>query len=256
MKALILAAGRGKRLMPYTSKMPKPLVNVQGRPLLDYILLGLRKADISDAVIVVRHLGDQIMERYGDGTSMELRIEYVRQDGYEGTGSAVLAAAGILAGQHFLLLWGDVLMDVRNYRRIREAYYTATCDLLSGLNWLDDLRGGAAVSVQGDRIIGIEEKPTERLQDQHWNQAGLFVCGQAIFSALGECSLSPRGEIEFTSAVERLIANQRDVRWMPIEGFWSDVGTPEALERLEAGPPIFDLLSLSTQGFDKGKARR
>ena len=242
MKAIIAAAGRGKRLMPLTAEIPKPLIPIQGTPLLEYLLRGLRWAGVSEAVIVVRYVGEKVRQVFGGGSAIGIKLDYAWQTGPDGTGSALLAAENLVGEEPFMLLWGDVLMDPENYRRIQAAYSANPCDLLSGLNWLDDPSTGAAVYVDGDRIVDIEEKPDSAGARTHWNQAGLFVCTKEVLAAVRACGLSPRGEIEFTSAVQRLISSGRNVRWMPVEGFWSDVGTPEALARLTADPAVKHLL--------------
>lgn len=236
MKAVIVAAGRGKRLMPLTSNCPKPLLLVQGRPILDYLLDGLKRASVHEVIIVVRYLGEKIRAYYHDGSNIGMKIEYAWQDGPDGTGSALLAAASLLGKDPFMLLWGDVLMDPINYVRILSQFEQHPCDLLSGLNWLEDPSSGAAVFVEGNRIVAIQEKPPAGQTGSHWNQGGLFVCTKAVIAAARRCGLSPRGEIEFTSAVENLIASGADVQWIPIKGFWTDVGTPEIITSLNNDP--------------------
>lgn len=242
MKAVIVAAGRGKRLMPLTADTPKPLLPIHGTPLLEYLLRGLRWSGIKDVVIVVRYLGEKIIEKYGDGSRLDMRIEYAWQEGPDGTGSAALSAEKYAGVEPFMLLWGDVLMSPENYRRIQGLYTVHPCALLSALNWLDDPSTGASVMVDGERLISIEEKPAPGTARSNWNQAGLFICTQAMLTTLHECGLSPRGEIEFTSGVQNLLDGGQDVRWMPLEGFWSDVGTPELLAYLNLESAAADLL--------------
>lgn len=242
MKAVIVAAGRGKRLMPLTSNCPKPLLQVRGRPILDYLLHGLKRAGIYEVIIVVRYLGEKIMAYYHDGLNLGMKIEYAWQDGPDGTGSALLAAASLLDKDPFMLLWGDVIMDPINYIRILHQFEQTQCDLLSGLNWLEDPSSGAAVFVEGNRIVAIYEKPPAGQAGSQWNQGGLFVCTEAVITAARKCGLSPRGEIEFTSAVQNLIASGADVQWMPIEGFWTDVGTPEIIASLNTDPCFPEIL--------------
>lgn len=243
MNAVVVAAGRGTRLRPLTDQIPKALIPIKGVRLMDYILRGLSESGVGEVLLVIRHLGDMIREAYG-GSAFGIRLNYVEQGEVGGTGAALLAAEGLIAptdrgarsggNEPFMLLWGDILTDPMNYRRILEKYAGHPCDLLSMLNWMDDPCAGASVETEGDRITRIEEKPPPGKAASHWNQAGLFICKSAIFDAARECGLSPRGEIEFTAAVQRLIEQGKDVRWLPLEGFWSDVGTPEALERLNA----------------------
>jgi dTDP-glucose pyrophosphorylase len=238
LKAVIVAAGRGKRLMPLTADRPKPLVHVCGHPILDYLLYGLKQAGIYNAVIVVRYLGEQIIDYYGNGSKVGMALEYAWQEGPDGTGSALLAAVPYVGDLPFMLLWGDVLMDPINYSRILHRFKERPCALLSGLNWVDDPTSGAAVFVEGNRIVGITEKPPAGQANTHWNQAGLFICTEAVIEAVKACGLSSRGEIEFTSAVQILISSGADIQWLPIEGFWSDIGTPETVAFLNANPHL------------------
>ena len=224
--------------MPLTADTPKPLLPLQSVPLLTYLLKGLKMCGIREAVIVIRYLGEKIIEAFGDGSELGMSLEYAWQTGHNGTGSAVLAASELVGDEPFLLTWGDVLMDPENYRRILGAYADHPCDLLSGLNWLDDPSTGASVSVDSDRIISIVEKPPVGTARSNWNQAGLFICTKHVLDAMRASELSPRGEIEFTSGVQILLADGRDVRWSPVEGLWSDVGTPEALAYLNESPDV------------------
>ena len=242
MKAVIIAAGRGKRMMPLTGEIPKPLVPIRGTPLLEYSLRGLRWAGILHVLVVIRYLGERIQEAYGDGSALGMKLDYAWQTGPDGTGSALLAAEELLGDEPFMLLWGDILMDPENYVRIQKAHMSYSCDLLSTLNWVEDTSNGAAVYARGDRITGIEEKPAPGSARTHWNQAGLFVCTKDIFAAVRKSGVSTRGELEFTSGVQTMIKGGRDVRWMRLGGFWSDVGTPEALDRLQEEPAVAALL--------------
>ena len=244
MKAVIVAAGRGKRLMPLTAHTPKPLLRVHGVPLIQYLLHGLRSARVKEVVIVIRYLGERIREALGDGSVLGMKISYVEQVGPDGTGSAALSVEDAVGDEPFMLLWGDILMHPSNYTRIQDVYREHPSDLLSTLNWLDDPSSGASVCVDGDRITSIIEKPPADCPPSHWNQAGLFVCTRGVFAALHEIGLSPRGEIEFTAGVQRMIEKGLDVRCMliPRGDFWSDVGTPEILAALNAEADVRGLL--------------
>lgn len=241
MRAVIAAAGRGKRLMPLTADTPKPLLPVQGVRLLDYLLRGLKWAGVTEVTLVVKYLSEMIQNTYSR-EDFGMKIECVNQSGPDGTGSALLAAEEAVGSDPFMLLWGDVLMDPWSYRRILDAYATRPSSLLSALNWLDDPSTGASVCTDGARITSIQEKPPPGTARSNWNQAGLFVCTREVIAALKECGLSPRGEVEFTSGVQRLIEKGLDVRWMPLSGFWSDVGTPELLDRLNSRQEVAALL--------------
>lgn len=244
MKAVIVAAGRGKRLMPLTADTPKPLLQVHGVPIIEYLLRGLRASGVTDIIIVVRYLGEKIKEHYGDGNSLGLHITYVDQSEVMGTGAALLSVEDVVGDEPFMLLWGDILMDPGEYRRIREWFEERPCDLWSTLNWMADPSSGASVVAEDGHIVSITEKPAPGSAPSNWNQAGLFVVTRAMFAAMRACPLSERGEIEFTAGVQRLLDEGKEVRCMflPRDGFWSDVGTPEVLAALNADPRVRELL--------------
>jgi N-acetyl-alpha-D-muramate 1-phosphate uridylyltransferase len=111
MKAMILAAGRGNRMRPLTDRTPKPLLEVGGRPLIQYHLEHLAAAGIHDIVINHAHLGEQIEHRLGDGRRYGVRIRYsVEQTALE-TGGGIFKALPLLGPEPFLVINGDIWSD-------------------------------------------------------------------------------------------------------------------------------------------------
>ena len=112
MKALVLAAGYGERLRPLTDSIPKPLVEIGGRPLIHYPLLLLRSADIHEVAINVHHLADKIEAAVGRGDELGLTITYSPEPILLGTGGPLLPLRGYFADEPFLILNGDTIMDL------------------------------------------------------------------------------------------------------------------------------------------------
>ena len=112
MKAMLLAAGYGKRLKPLTDKIPKPLIEVNGKPLIDYALIGVRDAGIKDCVINLCYKGEMIADYVGTGDKWGLRVQYSREQDMLGTGGGVLNALPLLGDETFLLLNCDLVHDV------------------------------------------------------------------------------------------------------------------------------------------------
>ncbi len=111
MKAMILAAGRGKRMQPFTDTLPKPLLLVGDKPLLAYHLLALAKIGIQEVVINLSHLADRVQQNIGDGSDYNLRIHYsVEQPALE-TGGGILQALPLLGPDPFLVVSGDIWTD-------------------------------------------------------------------------------------------------------------------------------------------------
>jgi NDP-sugar pyrophosphorylase family protein len=113
MRAMILAAGKGTRLRPLTESMPKPLVEVAGRPMIAFPLQLLRQAGVHEVVINLHHLGRQIRAALGDGTRYGVRIRYSEEDPILDTGGAIEAARAFLQNDTFVVANADVVIDLR-----------------------------------------------------------------------------------------------------------------------------------------------
>ena len=111
MKAFILAAGKGKRLKPITNNIPKPLIEIKGKPLLEWNLIKLRSAGIKEIVINLHYLGDQIVDYFGNGKKLDLKINYSFENRLLGTGGALIQGKNFLNDSPFLLISGDLWTD-------------------------------------------------------------------------------------------------------------------------------------------------
>ena len=236
--AVLLAAGRGKRLGALTSDTPKPMLDIAGAPLISHIVDVLAGAGLERFVIVTGYLSEQIeawAKLYGR-ESPRIAIVTVRQPELNGTGGAIVAAKPHLASENrFIFGWGDILMDRANYPRFVDHARNDEYDLLLAVNRVKDPFRGAAVYVDAHMIVErIDEKPARGTAKTEWNNAGLFATGQMIFEYLERLTLSPRGELELPAAISQMIADARVVRAVDMRGFWSDIGTPEDLEAARA----------------------
>ena len=119
MKVMILAAGRGKRLSPFTDHAPKPLIPVSGKPLLEHILVRLRDCGYHEFVINLFHLGEQISQKFGDGSRFGVKIVYSRERSLLETGGGIRQALPLLGGASFLVVNGDLWTDYP-FNRLRE----------------------------------------------------------------------------------------------------------------------------------------
>ena len=111
MKAMILAAGFGTRLRPLTETIPKPLIEINGKPLIEYTLGAVKKAGVREVIINLHHLGNKIQDRLGDGSRYGLALRYSPEPVIRGTGGALLQARAFL-DEPFFLINGDILFDL------------------------------------------------------------------------------------------------------------------------------------------------
>ncbi len=232
-KAVLLAAGRGKRLGALTDENPKPLLEVAGRPLIGHLVDALAQSGVRDIAIVTGYLAVQIDEWCARSNCVrpDVRLSTFRQSRLTGTADAMLIAKDFVVDESaFIFGWGDILMDTGNYARFAEAARSQRYDLMLAVNRTRDPWRGAAVYVDGDmRVEKLIEKPAQGTSTTNWNNAGLFAATPGIFDYLAKLTPSSRGERELPQAVVMMIADAREVRAVDVRGFWSDVGTPEDL---------------------------
>jgi NDP-sugar pyrophosphorylase family protein len=232
--AVLLAAGRGKRLGALTADLPKPLLDIAGAPLISHIVDALVSGGLTRFIVVAGYRPEQIEEwaKTYQYENAGIEISVVRQPELNGTGGAMLAARVHLGGQaRFVFGWGDILMDRANYPRFMRRARNDDYDLMLTMNRVKDPFRGGAVYVTPQMIVErLEEKPAPGTSTTRWNNAGLFATGQIIFEYIARLKPSPRGEIEVPGAISQMIADGRLVRAVEMRGFWSDVGTPEDLE--------------------------
>ncbi len=115
-KAVILAAGRGTRMRELTADLPKPMIEVRGKPVLQHIVEGLRDAGICEFLIVVGYRGDTVRNFLGDGSRYNIAIRYATQTVQDGTGRVVDLARDFVGDSAFVLSYGDILVDPANYK--------------------------------------------------------------------------------------------------------------------------------------------
>jgi len=158
MQCVILAGGRGTRLGPLTDDLPKALVDVAGRPFLDYQLELLRAAGVADVVLCVGYLGSLVEEQIGDGSRRGLSIRYVH-DGPLPLGTAgALRNALPLLGESFLVTYGDTLLSV-DYRAVTDAHAASSLPALMTVLENDDGLGSSNAVVQGGLVVAYGKDP-------------------------------------------------------------------------------------------------
>src|SRR5437899_12657223 len=119
-KAVLLAAGRGIRMRELTVELPKPMIEVRGKPVLQHIVEGLRDAGIREFFIIVGYRADAVQNFFGDGSRYKIAIQYATQVVQDGTGRVVDIARNFVSDSAFVLAYGDILVDPENYERVVE----------------------------------------------------------------------------------------------------------------------------------------
>src|SRR5437588_2097963 len=117
-KAVLLAAGRGTRMRELTVDLPKPMIEVRGKPVLQHIVEGLRTAGVADFLIIVGYRADAVQNFFGDGSRYNIAIQYATQVVQDGTGRVIELARNFVAESPLVLSYGDILVDPANYKSL------------------------------------------------------------------------------------------------------------------------------------------
>lgn len=221
MKAVILAGGKGRRLQPYTTVFPKPLMPVGEKPILEVIIRQLSANGVDEVVMAVGHLAELLMTFFGDGRGLGIPISYSREDRPLGT-AGCLAQISEQLDDTFLMMNGDILTaldfsDLIAYHRKKGAMATVALNRREvyidfGVVDLDDR----------ECIVGYHEKP--RLS--HLVSMGIYVFEPEIRKYI-----QPGQYLDFPDLVRALLEDGEEVAGYVFDGYWLDIGRPEDYER-------------------------
>ncbi|MCX8038594.1 MAG: nucleotidyltransferase family protein [Candidatus Sumerlaeia bacterium] len=245
-KAVILAAGRGTRMKGLTNDVPKPMLRVRGRPVLEHILTGLRSAGVTEACLIVGYRGEPIRQHFGDGTALGVGLAYVVQAVQDGTGKAPELARDFVGQDDFVLSYGDILVTPDNYRRMAEQFERLRPDALVTVKRGEDVTKGAVVCFDRDFFMtDLIEKPKPCQLDAlvragklqpgtpGWYNAGVYVFTPRLFEFTARLQKSVRGEYELTDALTEMVRSGLRVCGLELLGHWADVRDPEVLAELQ-----------------------
>jgi dTDP-glucose pyrophosphorylase len=235
-KAVLLAAGRGTRMREMTADLPKPMLEVRGKPVLQYIVEGLRDAGVAHFLVIVGYRADAVQNFFGDGSRYKIDIQYATQVTQDGTGRVVELAKNFVSNTPFVLGYGDILVASENYKRIVDLGNEVEA-IVSVTRGEDVSKGGAVFVNEHMELVDLREKPKPGEPTTPWYNAGLYAFRPSIFDFTSKLKPSPRGEYELTDAIRELAQSGKDragrtVKAIELSGEWTDVRDPDILARL------------------------
>ena len=230
-KAVLLAAGRGTRMRELTVDLPKPMIEVRGKPVLQHIVEGLRDAGVQRFLIIVGYHADAVRNFFGDGSRYKIEINYATQEVQDGTGRVVHLARDFAGDSPFVLSYGDILVDRENYKSIVDL--TKEVEAIVSVKRDEDVSKGGAVFLNAQmELVDLREKPKPGEPTSPWYNAGLYAFRPSIFEFAAKLKPSPRGEYELTDAIRELARSGKKVKALELTGEWADVRDPEILAKL------------------------
>lgn len=214
-----------------TSSVPKPMIEVRGKPILLHIIEGLQQAGVTNLLIVVGYKAKTIEQYFADGQRFGLRVGYVVQTVQDGTGRVIELARSFVGADPFLLHYGDILVDAPNYPLL--VSLKDEVEAIVSVRANEDCSKGGAVFVDREMMVtDVREKPLPGEPTSHWYNAGVYAFRPAIFEWTAKLQPSVRGEYELTDAVRELARSGARVQALELSGAWADVRDPEILAQL------------------------
>ena len=214
--AIILAAGKGSRLKPFTESVPKVMLPVANKPILEYVIESLVQSGIRKITIVVGYKKETIMDYFENGKKFNANIEYVIQEKQLGTGHALLQAKKHLT-KKFLVLPGDNIIDSNLLSKIINQ------DKLSVLVTKSEMPSKyGVVEVENNVITALIEKPKEAIG--HVISTGIYVLNKEAIEYVDGCV--SKGLHKITDAIQTMIAEGHKITAIKGEGIWMDAVYP------------------------------
>jgi len=224
-KAFILAGGEGVKMRPFTYEMPKPMIPFRGKPLLEHTIEFLRKHGIKDYLINIDYLGEKIEKHFGDGSSLGVKITYVKEAKPSGTAGPLLEAKRFLK-EPFILIYSDILIDIDLYDFIN--FHTSHDGLVTiGLTSVKEPEEFGVAELKGPKIVEFSEKPKVSKTLSHLVNAGIYIMKPEIMKYIPKS----RPPLSLEKLVLPKLAKEGNLFGYPFSGQWFDISTPNAYEK-------------------------
>jgi len=223
MNALLLCAGKGTRMQPLASSVPKVMLPVGGEPLIGRTLRWLREYGVEQTIINLHHLPQAIIDYVGDGLDWDMRVSFSYEEVLRGTAGALWPVREKLQGP-FLVVYGDKLYGFDLSTLVRT--HTSSVWMTMAVHHTDRPHGAGLAAINSKGIVTrYQEKPEEVFSE--WANAGVYVCNPEVLGII------PDGYCDWGYDMLPLLVPQGVVKAVPIEGLAMDIGTPERYMRAQ-----------------------
>jgi len=248
MKAMILAAGQGTRLRPLTDHIPKCMVSIGGKPVLEHTIEWLRRYGVTEIIINLHHLPEAIRGYFGDGQKWGVRITYSLEHRPLGTAGGVRNVAWLFDGP-FFVWYGDNLSTC-DLSRLYQFHQAKGGLATIALHHRDDpTQSGIVALDEDDRIVRILEKPRLDQVFSHWVSAGIFVLEPQVLEAIPAEGAPDFGRDVFPALLDHGVSLY-GYRMAGDEGLWW-IDTPEDLRRMEKGSSPLSIIHHPSSVFHR-----
>jgi NDP-sugar pyrophosphorylase family protein len=224
MKAVILAGGEGKRLKPLTHNVPKPLLPIGRKPILEIIIEHLRNHGIKDIILTLEYKAELIKAYFHNGSNLGVNIIYYQEGKFTGTAGPVKAVEHLLGEEPFITMNGDLLTDI-NLTEMYQEHLEKSAELTMATTTYKIQLPYGIIDLEDGNISALREKP----ELTFLANAGIYVVSPSALD------IAPKGEFyNMTDLIQALVDQNRKVELFHIIGEWQDLGTMESYEKAKA----------------------
>jgi glucose-1-phosphate thymidylyltransferase len=225
MKALVLSGGSGTRLRPFSYSRPKQLIPIANKPVLQYVLEGIRDLGVTEIAVVVGEGAAEIVKAIGDGSRLGVRVTYLEQDEPRGLAHCVRLARGFLGDDDFVMYLGDTMLP-DGVVAIADRFAAERPDAQLVVREVSDPRAFGVAELDGNgSVLRLLEKP--RQPRSNLAVVGVYFFTAAIHEAVAAIEPGARGELEITDAIQWLVDSGATVKATVYRGYWKDTGRTE-----------------------------
>lgn len=231
MKGLIPAAGLGTRLRPITLAIPKELMMIGDKAVIEYVIEALKEVGVTEITIVVGWRKHAILDYLGSGKRLGVKISYVVQDNRDGLAKAVAAGQHVIDNESFLVALGDDFFHPKTFLKdILAIHNQQNADATIGVAKVKDVtRHGIIKPGANNKIVDIIEKPAIDDAPSDLGCMGIYIFKPVIFEAIKKTKPGYKNEYQLTDSIKILVQEGFKVLYAQIDGEHIDVGTLEDL---------------------------
>lgn len=222
LEAIIMAGGKGTRLKPYTLTVPKPLLKINEKPIIEYNIDRLIQFGIKKIYISVNYLKEQIKDYFGDGSSKGISIEYIEENEITGTlGSATYVDS--FQTNEILVMNSDLLTNI-NYEDLYSTFLKEKSEMVVATVPYEVSIPYGVVETEGNRVASLKEKPTYT----YYSNAGIYIINSLCIKEIPQ-----KAFYNATDLIDKLLKENRAVINYPIIDYWLDIGKPKDFEKAQ-----------------------
>jgi NDP-sugar pyrophosphorylase family protein len=234
MRAVILAGGKGQRLRPYTTVLPKPLMPIGDMPILEVVLRQLKRAGVTHVTMAVGHLAELLQAFFGDGRRLGLTIDYSLEERPLGTVGPLTLIPGLSQERTFIMMNGDILTTLDYAALVRHHDESGAIATIATYQRQVRIDFGVIETDRDGWLTGYVEKPSIDYR---------VSMGVYCFDSRVLATLKRNERLDFPDLIKRLIADGEKVASYPFDGYWLDIGRPDdysvAIDQFESQRALF-----------------